>query len=583
MPHWPWVLLTVVLWITSALMDLVVPQVVARVIDEGIIARDAPRLAALVGLVAGLIVLRGLSLFASRASTRRYEGRIARRLRYQLYDRLQRLPYAYYDRADSGDVITRSISDVNHVRMFAGNGSTEVLRVVGIYVVIVIGMALIHVPLTLVAVGVLVPMAALALWYGRKVRPMWTALQRQHAAVAKAVTENLNGIRVVKAFAAEDREVHAFDREAQLLRHLSLRPARFRSRVMPVLLFFTGIGTVLVLWVGGRLAIDGVLSVGVLVAFYYYFARLIQPTRRLGFIVQRIARAAASGERVFELLDEPSTIASASDATTPDKTDGRVAFDDAAMAYHRTLPVLEQVTAELPPGSVVGVVGATGAGKTSLVNLIPRFYDVQTGAVRVDGVDVRDQDLARLRSRIAIVPQEAFLFSDSVRNNIAFGDPQANVERVVDAAKSAGAYDFITELPEGFESVVGERGVGLSGGQRQRVTIARALLLDAPILILDDATASVDTETERRIQAALRERSRGRTTFVVSHRISSVQQADQILVLDRGRIVDRGTHDELRNRPGFYRELCKLQTQKADLAGTGEEVGAARSARDEVT
>ncbi len=565
--------MTVALWVASALMDLVVPQVVARVIDEGIIARDAPRLAALVALAAGLIAARGLALFGSRASTRVYESRISWRLRHQLYDRLQRLPYAYYDRADSGDVITRSISDVNYVRVFAGNGSTEVLRVVGTYVVIVIGMALIHVPLTLVALGVLAPMAALALWYGRKVRPMWTALQRQHAAVAKAVSENLTGIRVVKAFAAEDREVHAFDREAQLLRRLSLRPAQLRSRVMPALIFLTGIGTVLVLWVGGRLAIDGVLSVGVLVAFYYYFARLIQPTRRLGFIVQRIARAAASGERVFELLDEPSTIASAPGAATPDDTRGHVAFDDAAMAYHRTLPVLERVTAELPPGSVVGVVGATGAGKTSLVNLIPRFYDVRAGAVRVDGLDVRDQDLARLRSRIAIVPQEAFLFSDSVRNNIAFGDPEATIERVVAAAKAAGAYDFITELPEGFESVVGERGVGLSGGQRQRVTIARALLLDAPILILDDATASVDTETERRIQAALRERSRGRTTFVVSHRISSVRAADQILVLDRGRIVDRGTHDELRGRAGFYRELCELQARGA---GTGERVGAAR-------
>ena len=304
---------------------------------------------------------------------------------------------------------------------------------------------------------------------------------------------------------------------------------------------------------------------GVLLAFYYYFTRLIQPSRRLGFIVQQVARTAVSADRVFGLLDEPMGIESPPGAAKQTSVKGRVDYDGVDIAFNRRT-VVSGVSAAAEAGDIVGVVGPTGSGKSSLLNLIPRYYDAAGGNVRVDGQDVRRFDLQGLRSAVSIVPQDPFLFSDTVRNNIAYGSPDAGLDDVIAAAKDAQAYDFILEMPEGFETVIGERGVGLSGGQRQRLTIARALLRESAILILDDATSSVDTETERRIQEALRRRAGGRTTFIVSQRISSVEHADEILVVDEGRVADRGTHAELLSRPGFYRDLYDLQVRQAEEA-----------------
>ncbi len=564
------------MWGVATTMDLLIPQVIARVIDEGIGAGDRSRLAALVGLTAALIFVRGAGFFFTRMTMRVYETRVASRMRLDFYAHLQRLPFSYYDRVDSGDIITRAVSDLNRARMFAGVGVTETVRILGLYIAIIVGMALTSATLTLMIVPVLVVLAGMSVWYGSVVRPMWQRIQQQQAAVTRVLSENLNGVRVVKAFAKESEEIEDFDRAAGGLFDLSMRPAQLRARVMPAMLAVAGIGTVIVLGVGGRLALEGTVSVGVLVAFYYYFARLIPPTQQLGFVVQRIAIAIASGGRVFELLDEPVRIASPRDGHAPDRVAGRVELDSVSLAYGRREPALRDVSAKVPAGSIIGIVGPTGSGKSSLVQLIPRYYDATAGTVRLDGVDVRQFDLATLRRQVAIVPQDAMLFSDSVRNNIAFGDPEADTDRIVAAARDAQALDFIEDLPEGFETVVGERGVGLSGGQRQRVTIARALLTDAPVLILDDATASVDTETERRIQEALRARAHGRTTFVISQRVSSVQGADQILVIEDGRVTDRGTHDELAARPGFYRGLVQRQRHTAVSAQDSRRATAVR-------
>ena len=552
------------MWGVATAMDLLIPQVIARVIDEGIGAGDRERLAALVGLTAALIFVRGAGFFFTRMTMRVYETRVASRMRLDFYAHLQRLPFSYYDRVDSGDIITRAVSDLNRARMFAGVGVTETVRILGLYVAIIVGMALTSTTLTLMVVPVLVVLAGMSIWYGKLVRPMWQRIQQQNAALTRVLSENLNGMRVVKAFATEAAEVETFGRAAEELFERSMRPAQLRARLMPAMLAVAGIGTVIVLGVGGRLALEGAVSVGVLVAFYYYFARLIPPTQQLGFVVQRIAIAIASGGRVFELLDEPVRIASPANAHTPERVTGHVELDAVNLAYGRREPVLHEVNANVPAGSVVGIVGPTGSGKSSLTQLIPRYYDATSGAVRLDGTDVRQYDLTSLRRQVTIVPQDAMLFSDTVRNNLAYGDPTADTDRIVAAARDAQALDFIQDLPEGFETVVGERGVGLSGGQRQRVTIARALLTEAPVLILDDATASVDTQTERRIQEALRSRAQGRTTFVISQRVSSVQDADQILVIEDGRVTDRGTHDELEARPGFYRELVERQ-RRSDL------------------
>jgi len=542
-----------------------VPQVLARVIDEGIVAGDRSRLLGLALLAAALIALRGAALFGARFCQRWYQAGISRRLRNEVYDKLQRLPYAYYDRVDSGDVITLAISDTRTVQGFTGYGVMEAVRTVGIYVVIVTGMVIASAQLTLMALAVLALMVVVATVYGRLVRPMWLAYRSQQAQLTRVLTENLNGIRVVKAFATEEREIEAFGAESEAMRERALAPIRLRARAMPLMLLLTGIGSLVVIWAGGLLAIDGAISVGVLLAFYYYFTRLIQPSRRLGFIVQQVARTAVSADRVFGLLDEPVGIESPPGAAAQSSVRGRVDYDGADIAFNRRT-VVSGVSAAVGTGDVIGVVGPTGSGKSSLLNLIPRYYDAAGGAVRVDGQDVRSFDLQSLRSAVSIVPQDPFLFSDTVRNNIAYGSPDADLDQVVAAAKDAQAYDFILEMPEGFETVIGERGVGLSGGQRQRLTIARALLRESAILILDDATSSVDTETERRIQDALRRRAGGRTTFIVSQRISSVEHADEILVVDQGGVADRGTHAELISRPGFYRDLFDLQVRQAEEA-----------------
>ena len=546
-------------------MDLIVPQVLARVIDEGIVAGDRARLLELSLLAAVLIVLRGAALFGARFCQRWYQAGISRQLRNEVYDKLQRLPYAYYDRVDSGDVITLAISDTRTVQGFTGYGVMEAVRTVGIYVVIVTGMLIASAQLTLMALVVLALMVAVAVVYGRVVRPMWLAYRSQQAQLTRVLTENLNGIRVVKAFATEEREIEAFGVESDAMRERAMAPIRLRARAMPLMLLLTGVGSLVVIWAGGLLAIDGAISVGVLLAFYYYFTRLILPSRRLGFIVQQLARTAVSADRVFALLDEPVGIESPPDATRPASVAGRVDYEGVDIAFNQRR-VVTGANATVRSGEVIGVVGPTGSGKSSLLNLIPRYYDASGGEVRVDGRDVRGFDVQSLRSAVSIVPQDPFLFSDTVRNNIAYGSPDADFEQVIGAARDAQAYDFILEMPEGFETVVGERGVGLSGGQRQRLTIARALLRESAILILDDATSSVDTETERRIQDALRRRAGGRTTFVVSQRISSVEHADEILVVDEGGIADRGTHADLIARPGFYRDLFDLQVRHAEEA-----------------
>ena len=546
-------------------MDLVVPQVLARVIDEGIDGGDRSRLVGLSLLAAALIVVRGAALFGARFCQRWYQAGISRQLRNEVYDKLQRLPYAYYDRVDSGDVITLAISDTRTVQGFTGYGVMEAVRTVGIYVVIVTGMVIASAQLTLMALAVLALMVVVATVYGRVVRPMWLAYRSQQAQLTRVLTENLNGIRVVKAFATEEREIEAFGAESVLMRERALAPIRLRARAMPLMLLLTGIGSLVVIWAGGLLAIEGSISVGVLLAFYYYFTRLIQPSRRLGFIVQQVARTAVSADRVFGLLDEPVGIESPPGGAKQANVAGRVDYAGVDIAFSQRA-VVSGVNAAVEAGDIVGVVGPTGSGKSSLLNLIPRYYDAAGGSVRVDGQDVRSFDLQSLRSAVSIVPQDPFLFSDTVRNNIAYGSPDADLEQVIAAAKDAQAYDFILDMPESFETVIGERGVGLSGGQRQRLTIARALLRESAILILDDATSSVDTETERRIQEALRRRAGGRTTFIVSQRISSVEHADEILVVDDGKVADRGTHAELISRPGFYRDLFDLQVRQAEEA-----------------
>jgi ATP-binding cassette subfamily B protein len=389
---------------------------------------------------------------------------------------------------------------------------------------------------------------------------MFLRVQQQFGVMTSALQENIAGSRVVRAFAQEARENERFEAELQELFERNIRATRLWALSYPLTLMVSGLGLLAVLWFGGYRVLTGALTIGTLVAFNRYLIMLSEPVRWLGFVVNRIARAIASGERIFETLDTKSDIVEKQGALDLRPMRGEVTFDDVSFAYPGARrDALSDVTFTAHPGERVALLGPTGSGKSTIINLLPRFYDVTAGRILVDGHDIRDLTLESLRSQIGTVLQETFLFSTTVRENIAYGRRDATFEQIVAAAKAARAHDFIMAMPKGYDTVVGERGVNLSGGQKQRVAIARALLMDPRILILDDATSSVDSETEYQIQQALETLMEGRTSFVIAQRLSTVKEADQILVLEDGRIVERGTHIELLQRGGYYAEIYDLQ------------------------
>jgi ATP-binding cassette subfamily B protein len=402
--------------------------------------------------------------------------------------------------------------------------------------------------------------------FGRRYRPLSLAIQQQLAVLTTQLEQNLRGARIVKAFAEEEAEIDRFDQENRRWFELAIDAARMRAVNLPLMDLIANVGTIFVIWYGGQLVIRQELSMGELVAFSTYLAQLVQPVRRLGFIVSAIAMAVAAGERIFEILDARSEVRDTPDAKPLLSVRGRVRFDNVSFAYFGRHYVLRNISFVAEPGQVVALLGATGSGKSTIINLIPRFYDPTSGKITVDGQDTCSVTLNSLRNQVGIVLQETTLFASSIRENIAFGRPNASMEEIIAAAQAALAHSFIIEMPEGYDTHVGERGVTLSGGQKQRVAIARALLSDPRILILDDATSSVDTETEQLIQNALEYLMRGRTSFVMAQRLSTVRMADLILVLEKGKIAAQGTHKELLRTSGLYAEIYHRQLRPQESA-----------------
>ncbi|MER3404957.1 MAG: ABC transporter ATP-binding protein [Chloroflexota bacterium] len=557
--YWQSLALGYICLLVVTLFNLVVPRLLKEVIDRGLYGRDGGFVLVAALLVILINVCKGVFAFGRVYFTEFVSQRVAYDLRNELYDRLQHLSFAYHDRAQTGEIMSRATSDVDQIRLFSGQGILHIINTVLLMALILVIMFSMHARLALLSLLIVPPLAFTAISYGTHIRPMFGRVQQQFAIVAAVLQENIAGVRVVKAFAREDYEIEKFRRENQLLIERNLRAMRAWAFVQPLFPFLTGLGTVLLLWSGGRDAINGEISVGTLVAFNSYLMMLAQPVRQLGWIINVVSRAVASGERIFEILDARSPVQEKPGAIALGRSKGHVVFEHVHFAYHSGLPVLHDITFEARPGQVIGLVGATGSGKTTIVNLIPRFYDVTSGRVLVDGHDVRDVTLESLRRNIGIVLQDPFLFSASVAENIAYGRPDATMDEIIAAAKAAQAHDFIMRLEDGYNTHLGERGVNLSGGQRQRISIARALCMDPRILILDDATSSVDMETEHLIQQALKTLLEGRTTFIIAQRLTSVKDADLILVLDRGRIVERGTHDELVRRGGIYARIYALQ------------------------
>jgi ATP-binding cassette subfamily B protein len=565
-PHLRDLALTLVSVIASGALVVVTPWLIGHAIDVGLdvdadggIARgDMATLAVAAALLIGAALARGALMYQQAILSERVSQAVAYDLRNRIYDHLQRLSFAYHDRAEIGQIMSRATQDVEGVRFFVSMGLIRLLYIVALVAVTAAIMLATNVRVALVALAFVPIVAASAAWSSHTMRPVWTRIQALQGDLANVLHENLTGQRVVKAFAREAFEEEKFGRRARDLFDESYRSTRFMGIVEPAMGALWLVSLAVVFWVGGHEVIAGRMGAGQLVTFQLYLTFLQMPVRSVGFIVGIASRAQSSGERIFELLDAESAVTDRPGAVALRPGPGDVRFDRVDFGYGVS-PVLRDVSLHARPGEVIALLGPTGSGKSTVVNLLPRFYDVSAGAITIDGQDVREITLASLRAAVGIVQQDVFLFADTIRRNIAYGRPDATDAAIEAAARAARLHDFIAGLPDGYDSWVGERGITLSGGQRQRLAIARTLLLDPRILVFDDSTSSVDTQTEYLIQQALHELMRGRTTFVIAQRLRTVQRADQILVLRDGRIVEQGRHHELLARGGLYRAIYDLE------------------------
>jgi len=636
-PGLPLVVLSLVQIGLVSLLGTAQPQIIRFVTDRVLEAGQWEWLLPGSLAVIGVALVQGAMRFGQRYAMESVSTRVVARLRSQLYSHLQRLSFAFYDQAQTGELMSRVTADVDAVRMAAGMALVNGLTHLGTIIAVVAAMFLMDWRLAVVSLLFLPLLVnAIARFQGHS-REAWGDVQAELARLSATLQENIAGVRVVKAFAREEDEAARFQVANSAFQAANLKAIRVNAFWTNYMNFLTAVGAVAVLWYGGRRAMAGAISVGTLVAFNAYVTQLSGPVRMLGMAISHFTRAAAALKRIYTVLDTPVEIADRPGAvdlaaavgggqtagaapgrpaameyglagengetspapsrpvaveqraavnngdtrsaspgrpagvdlatairTRPARVAGRVTFEGVSFRYPGGETVLENIDLDVAPGTRVALLGLTGSGKSTLLHLIPRFYEPTAGRVCIDGVDVRDVTLASLRRHIAIVPQETFLFSATLRENIAYGRPEATLEEIEAAAKAAQIHDFIQSLPQGYDTLVGERGVGLSGGQKQRMAIARALLTDAPILLLDESTSAVDVATERLIQQALDRLMAGRTTFIIASRLSTVMKADLVLVLQDGRIAAQGTHAELIRQDGLYRRIYDLQLRPAE-------------------
>ncbi len=552
------VTLLILLFLTG--LSLVVPGIIRSVIDDGLGRGQTSYLIRSAFLLLGLGLTSAVLNLGNRYWSAWIAARVGYDLRNRLYDHIQYLPFTYHDHAQSGQLISRCIEDVRSIEQFAGGAVTDLIRFVLLTVGILYLMLTDNPKLAIIALLPMIPLVLMTSSFGTKIGKLFFDVDNAVGEVSNRLQENVVGVQVVRAFARENYETKRFDTANRKVFQTWVYVIDEWSKIMPTTNWLTTISIIVILWVGGQMVMDGTLTVGAIVAFNAYILMLAEPAQQLTGLVNAGGEAAAGAQRVFEVLDTQPAIQSPRNAIKLESLRGQVEFCDVGLKYQdEKTASLSDINLQVEPNRIVALIGPTGSGKTSLVNLIPRFYDVTEGSVQVDGIDVRHLDLVSLRKQIGIVLQTSLLFSDTIKANIAYGRPEATMEEVIAAAKAAQAHEFIEGFTNGYDTIVGERGVTLSGGQRQRVAIARALLMDPRILILDDSTSSVDTQTEKLIQAALDALMEGRTTFVIAHRLSTVRRADMILVMDEGRIVERGTHHELLARGGLYKEIHDLQ------------------------
>ena len=544
-----------VLALISNGLAVFIPQTIRWIVDAGIIQQNLDILgASLLGLLA-LTIAKCLVDFALGRGTEMASQGVAYDIRNAIYEKLSALSFSYHDRAQTGQLLARSISDVERIRFLTGRGILRLFQHSTLLLLTFVALLLMNAQLALLSMILMPLLLYVAYRFGRIYRPLSLDLQHQLAEMTSVLEQNLRGAKIVKAFAQEDAEIERFEEENAKWFQLAQAQVSASTKHIPLLDFIASLSTVVIIWLGGRLVIQGDLTLGELVAFTTYLGQLIAPVRRLGVIVPAVAMASAAGERIYSILDATSEVVDSPDARKLPPITGRVRFEDVSFSYFNQRVVLDKLNFQADAGEVVALLGATGSGKSTIINLMPRFYDVTSGRITVDGIDVRDVTLNSLRDQIGIVLQETVLFAASIRENIAFGLEDVDEKDVIEAAKAAQAHDFIMAMPAGYNTEVGERGVTLSGGQKQRIAIARALLKNPRILLLDDATSSVDTETERLIQIALERLMEGRTSFIIAQRLSTVRMADKVLVLQGGRVAAAGTHEELLQKSGLYAEI----------------------------
>ena len=548
--------------------SMAIPRLLGTAIDSALVGGVRADLAILAGVIIGLGLIRGLTGYFQSYLSEGVSQRAAFDIRNEFFEKLQRLSFGFHDKQQTGNLMSKATADVDAVRWLFSMGIIHGLRITLMLAAVAAVLIWMNYRLGLATMSFVPLFVWHAMAMGQKMRGTWMAVQLETGRMTTVLQESLAGMRVVKAFGARRHEEGKFEERAEALAEHSYNVAAMFATRGSMMTFFFSIATGVILWVGGREVAADRLTPGEMAAFILYMSMLAMPVRMAGWIVNIISRASSAGKRIFDVLDAESPVKESAEATEMGRVKGNVRFENVTLAYDSGPPAIRNVSFEVEPGQLVAILGAAGSGKSTLVHVIPRFYDVSSGRVLIDGSDTREATLASLRRNVGIVLQDVFVFGASIRDNIRYGVDDTTEAEVVRAAEIAQLHEYIVGLPQGYDTPVGERGVTLSGGQRQRLAIARTLLLDPPILILDDSTSSVDVGTEYHIQRALAEVVRNRTTFVIAHRLSTIREADLILVIENGEVVERGTHEELSRLDGYYRKIYDLQLKPQETNGS---------------
>ncbi|KAB2335245.1 ABC transporter ATP-binding protein [Bacillus mesophilum] len=561
--YWPfkhYFIWSIVFLFVVTAITVVYPMILQLTIDEVVLKGQYDWIPILAFGFVGIMVIKGIATYIHQYTGDLFGISSVYKLRNALYEKLQFLPFRYYDNAKTGDLMSRLTADVEGFRFFLSVGFAELLRFILLVGISFSVMLYYSIPLTIVTLITLPFLAVVTFKFDKAVHPAFRGIRKSFGRLNTKVQENISGINTVKSLSREGFEIDKFNNSNGEYKGKYLFTAKIWAKYFPLMELLGNLSIVLLLAYGGYLVITDSLTLGELVAFYSLLGYIMWPIMNLGFTVNLFSQAKASGERLLEILESENEIENGKNAVQVERFKGEVQFKDVSLQYSsEDKQALNSVSFFAEPGKVIGLIGSTGAGKTTLTQLMTRFYEPGEGVVLIDGKDVKEYSLKSLRHNIGFVLQETFLFSSSIKANISFGRPDATMDEIIDAAKRAQAHDFIMELPEGYDTMLGERGMGLSGGQKQRIAIARAICVDPSILILDDATSAVDMHTEFQIQKALKEVMKNRTTFIIAHRISSLKHADEIIVLEEGRVAERGTHEQLIQRDGPYNRIYNIQ------------------------